>query len=63
MDKKDIVEVLERIGAMMEIKGENPFKVRAYLSGARNPPDHGGGLGAIAIQISGTEGYLNTCLR
>jgi DNA polymerase (family 10) len=35
MDKKDIVEVLERIGTMMEIKGENPFKVRAYFSGAR----------------------------
>jgi len=27
--------VLERIGTMMEIKGENPFKVRAYFSGAR----------------------------
>jgi len=35
MDKKEIVEVLERIGTMMEIKGENPFKVRAYFSGAR----------------------------
>ena len=35
MDKKDIVEVLERIGTMMEIKGENPFKIRAYSSGAR----------------------------
>lgn len=35
MDKKDIVEVLERIGTMIEIKGENPFKVRAYFSGAR----------------------------
>lgn len=35
MDKKDIVQVLERIGTMMEIKGENPFKVRAYFSGAR----------------------------
>jgi len=35
MDKKDIVEVLERIGTMLEIKGENPFKVRAYFAGAR----------------------------
>ena len=26
MDKKYIVEVLERIGTMMEIKGENPFR-------------------------------------
>jgi len=35
MDKKDISEVLDRIGTMLEIKGENPFKVRAYFSGAR----------------------------
>ena len=35
MDKKDISDVLERIGTMMEIKGENPFKVRAYFAGAR----------------------------
>ncbi len=35
MDKKDIIDVLERIGIMMEIKGENPSKVRAYFSGAR----------------------------
>ena len=35
MDKKDIIEVLELIGTMMEIKGENPFKIRAYFAGAR----------------------------
>ena len=35
MDKKDIIDILERIGTMMEIKGENPFKIRAYFSGAR----------------------------
>ena len=35
MDKKDISEVLDRIGTMLEIKGENPFKIRAYFSGAR----------------------------
>ena len=35
MEKKDIIEVLERIGTMLEIKGENPFKIRAYFSGAR----------------------------
>lgn len=35
MEKKDIIDVLERIGTMLEIKGENPFKVRAYFSGAR----------------------------
>jgi DNA polymerase (family 10) len=35
MDKKDIIDLLERIGTMMEIKGENPFKIRAYFAGAR----------------------------
>ena len=35
MDKKDIIDILERIGTMMEINGENPFKIRAYFSGAR----------------------------
>ena len=35
MDKKDIVDLLERIGTMMEIKGENHFKIRAYSAGAR----------------------------
>ena len=35
MDKKDIADVLDLIGTMLEIKGENPFKVRAYFSGSR----------------------------
>ena len=35
MDKKDISDILERVGTMMEIKGDNPFKVRAYCAGAR----------------------------
>ena len=47
MDKKDIVEVLERIGTMLEIKGENPFKVRAYFSGARTLQTMEEDLGAV----------------
>lgn len=35
MDKKEIVDTLDLIGTMLEIKGENPFKVRAYFSGSR----------------------------
>ena len=35
MDKSEIVAVLESIGELLELKGENPFKVRAYQSGAR----------------------------
>ena len=35
MDKNDIIGALDLIGTMLEIKGENPFKVRAYFSGSR----------------------------
>ncbi|MEO0795185.1 MAG: DNA polymerase/3'-5' exonuclease PolX [Verrucomicrobiota bacterium] len=35
MDKSEIVAVLESIAELLELKGENPFKVRAYQSGAR----------------------------
>ena len=35
MEKARIVEILEEIGTYLELKGENPFKVRAYQNGAR----------------------------
>lgn len=35
MDKKQISKILEEIGTLLEIKGENPFKSRAYMMGAR----------------------------
>jgi len=35
MTKNEIAEVLEEIGTLLELKGENPFKIRAYGSGAR----------------------------
>jgi DNA polymerase (family 10) len=35
MDKAAIVEVLEAIAELLELKGENAFKVRAYQNGAR----------------------------
>lgn len=33
--KNEIADVLSEIGTLLELKGENPFKVRAYLAGAR----------------------------
>ena len=33
--KADIVDVLEEIALLLEIKGDNPFKIRAYQNGAR----------------------------
>lgn len=35
MDKKQISKILDEIGTLLEIKGENPFKSRAYSMGAR----------------------------
>jgi len=35
MSKDEIVEILEEIGVLLELKGENSFKVRAYQNGAR----------------------------
>lgn len=35
MDKNKICGILEEIGILLELKGENPFKVRAYYNGAR----------------------------
>jgi DNA polymerase (family 10) len=35
MDKKIVAEILEEIGTLLELKGENPFKSRAYMNAAR----------------------------
>jgi DNA polymerase (family X) len=35
MTKEDIASVLEKIATLLELKGENPFKVRAYTNAAR----------------------------
>ncbi|MFP4167012.1 MAG: DNA polymerase/3'-5' exonuclease PolX [Opitutales bacterium] len=35
MDAREIVDVLERIAVLLELKGENSFKIRAYQTAAR----------------------------
>lgn len=35
MKKADVIEVLEEIAVLLELKGENPFKSRAYSQAAR----------------------------
>lgn len=35
MTKNEIADVLNEIGVLLELKGENPFKIRAYQAGAR----------------------------
>lgn len=52
MDKNSIADVLAEIGTILEIKGENPFKVRAYQNGARVLETLEADLGAL---IAGEE--------
>ena len=35
MDKNQVADILEEIGTLLELKGENPFKTRAYGNAAR----------------------------
>ena len=35
MDKENVAEILSEIAVLLELKGENPFKSRAYLNAAR----------------------------
>src|SRR5688572_17784865 len=36
MDKNKVAEILVEIGVLLELKGENPFKTRAYGAAARS---------------------------
>jgi DNA polymerase (family X) len=36
MDKDQVAEILLEIGVLLELKGENPFKTRAYANAARS---------------------------
>ena len=35
IDKKDVIKILEDIAELLDIKGENPFKIRAFNNAAR----------------------------
>ncbi|SHI61870.1 DNA polymerase/3'-5' exonuclease PolX [Lutispora thermophila] len=58
MDKREISRILEEIGLMLEIKGENPFKVRAYTNGARIVETLEGDIGDYIVdgKIIGIKG-------
>src|SRR5215475_14508887 len=44
MTKSQIAQVLEEIGTLLELKDENPFKIRAYANAARALEAWGGTL-------------------
>src|SRR5436189_5914420 len=44
MTKEEIAHVLEKIATLLELKDENPFKVRAYTNAARAIETFGGNV-------------------
>jgi DNA polymerase (family 10) len=50
MTKSEIAGILEQIAALLELKGENPFKVRAYTNAARAIETFGGNISDLQDQ-------------
>ena len=48
MDKAAIAEILEKTATLLELKGENPFKIRAYTNAARSIETWGGNVGDLS---------------
>src|ERR1700745_1520350 len=44
MTKSQIADVLQEIATLLELKDENPFKIRAYANAARSLETFGGNL-------------------
>lgn len=59
-----LVETLEKIALLLELKGENPFKIRAYRQGAEVVAAHAGDIleRAVANELEGIPG-LGEALR
>ena len=47
VDKATIADTMEKIATLLELKGENPFKIRAYTNGARSIETWGGNVGDL----------------
>src|SRR4051812_46955200 len=58
MDRKAVAQVLEQIAAFLELKGENPFRIRAFRTAARTINGLPGELAqALAdASLAGTKG-------
>ncbi len=50
MEKSEIVSILNEMAAILEIRGENPFRVRAFANGARSLEGWEGDLAALAAK-------------
>jgi DNA polymerase (family 10) len=56
--REDLAEVLEEIALLLELKGDNPFKIRAYRHGAQSVRNFDGDIVALARenQLEGIPG-------
>lgn len=54
MDKHEVAKILDEIGVLLSLQGENPFKIRAYHNAARTIEDLEGDLKTLA-----KEGHLD----
>src|SRR5471032_2048988 len=50
MDKSQVSDILEEIAVLLELKGENPFKARAYANAARVLDQYDGDLAPLVAE-------------
>jgi DNA polymerase (family 10) len=64
MTREEMAEVLDEIALLLELKGENPFKIRAYRQGAETVRNFEGGILELAEknELEGIKG-LGEALR
>ncbi len=58
MTRENLAEVLEEIALLLELKGENPFKIRAYRQGAETVRNFDGEIVELAAknELTGIKG-------
>ncbi len=59
LDRKTAITALEEIALLLELKGENPFKIRAYSNASRALNSMDGDVGAILAsgELAETKGF------
>lgn len=64
MTREEVARIFERIALLLEVKGENPFKIRAYRQGAEAVLNFGGDIvGEAARGALGNVPGLGEALR
>lgn len=64
MTREEAAQIFERIATLLELQGENPFKIRAYKTGAEIVASYAGDIMTLAAgnQLAGIKG-LGEALR